>query len=173
MTGTSTTAPKSQEQENETTQLLSCDKNKLNQGKEKDMLGEPTSSSVEDAQENETPRKSIPQMAFIFISIVAIINSLVMILCQILVMINFRDVWLEDVLRVYVIALCLVFVSSELQLEERLPILPAMKHWIVRGFFYTFVAVIGYEGTSSVAQGHIVGLLFKCSAPYDSLNTFT
>ena len=95
------------------------------------------------------PRQSILQVFFHVVRIVAVMDSLLMTLCQCIVFARDDSAWLQGVLRVYVILFCFLFISSELQLEDKIGCIPAARNWMSRGFLYSFIAVIGYEGTSN------------------------
>lgn len=76
-----------------------------------------------------------------------------MALCQLMIFSRAEDTaWLQKVLRAYQILFCAIFVSSEFRLENKLKFLPALQNWVTRGFLYTFVSVIGYEGESLQIQ---------------------
>ena len=52
---------------------------------------------------------------------------------------------IQDVLRVYTLLFCVMFILSELRFEQFLKLVPPLKNWFYRGFLYSFVGVIGVE----------------------------
>ena len=96
------------------------------------------------------PRQSMLQVFFHLVRFVAVLDSLVMIICQCIIFARDDGAWLEDILRIYVLFFCCLFISSELQLEDKIRCLPAVKSWVHRGFFYTFLAVIAYQESTTL-----------------------
>lgn len=94
------------------------------------------------------PRPSIFQVFLHVVRFIAILDSLVVILCQGVILVTLENTWVTG--PVYMILFCGLFVSSELQLEERIRCLPAIRSWIHRGFFYTFIAVLGYQQSTTL-----------------------
>jgi hypothetical protein len=89
---------------------------------------------------------SVLRIFFGMVRFTAILNSLVTILCQLIVLDGGDAAWLQSILRVYVVLFCLLFISSELQLEDYIFCLPACRSWFSRGALYTFISVICFEG---------------------------
>ncbi len=100
-------------------------------------------------QQYDGPKKSIFHLAFDMVRYVAILASCMMLLMQIIpiVILDTGDITgLQYFVRIYLIIFCVSFVL----LESRIPLLrritfPAHNNWILRGFMYTFIGVIGME----------------------------
>lgn len=100
-------------------------------------------------QQYDGPKKSIFHLAFDMVRYVAILASCMMLLMQIIpiVILDKGEITgLQYFVRIYLIVFCISFIL----LESRIPLLrritfPAHNNWILRGFMYTFIGVIGME----------------------------
>lgn len=100
-------------------------------------------------QQYDGPKKSIFHLAFDMVRYMAILASCMMLLMQIIPIVILDEgeiTGLQYFVRIYLIIFCISFVL----LESRIPLLrritfPAHNNWILRGFMYTFIGVIGME----------------------------
>lgn len=105
--------------------------------------------SKQQQQQYDGPKKSIFHLAFDMVRYMAILASCMMLLMQIIPIVILDEgeiTGLQYFVRIYLIVFCLSFVL----LESRIPLLrritfPAHNNWILRGFMYTFIGVIGME----------------------------
>jgi hypothetical protein len=97
------------------------------------------------------PKKSIPHFLFDIVRYLAIFASVAMLFMQFIPILlldkQHNDLTgLQYFVRIYLIIFCISFIL----LESRIPLLrrlsfPAHENWILRGFMYTFIGVIGME----------------------------
>ena len=105
--------------------------------------------SKQQQQQYDGPKKSIFHLAFDMVRYMAILASCMMLLMQIIPIVILDEgeiTGLQYFVRIYLIIFCISFVL----LESRIPLLrgitfPAHNNWILRGFMYTFIGVIGME----------------------------
>ena len=98
---------------------------------------------------SDGPQKTIPHFLFDIVRYLAIFASGAMLFMQILpIVVLPKDeiTGLQYFVRVYLIIFCASFIL----LESRIPLLrrlsfPAHDNWILRGFMYTFIGIIGME----------------------------
>jgi hypothetical protein len=79
------------------------------------------------------------------ISAFAVLVSAAMLCAQIAAFSLWKSISIEDLLRVYIIAFCGMFILAELKVDAFLRFLPSFNNWVYRGFLYSFVGVIGAE----------------------------
>jgi hypothetical protein len=97
---------------------------------------------------NLPPPKSCLYTVFVIFSALAVLVTGMMVLSQILnvaILESTKGVIIQQILRVYVLVFCTMFILAELQFEQFLRLVPPMKNWIYRGFLYSFVGIIGIE----------------------------
>jgi hypothetical protein len=97
---------------------------------------------------NLPPPRSWVYCLFVIFSSFAVLISGMMALSQIVnlaILSSTRGEIIQDILRVYILLFCAMFILSELQFEQFLKLVPLMKNWIYRGFLYSFVGIIGVE----------------------------
>ena len=98
------------------------------------------------------PKKTICHLSFDIVRYLAIVASCTMLIMQIIPIVILNESGSEGItglqyfVRVYLIIFCVSFVL----LESRIPLLrqlsfPAHDNWILRGFMYTFIGIIGME----------------------------
>ncbi|KAK1734200.1 hypothetical protein QTG54_015203 [Skeletonema marinoi] len=97
-------------------------------------------------QSSDGPQKTVPHFLFDIVRYLAIFASGAMLFMQILpIVVLDKDeiTGLQYFVRVYLIIFCASFIL----LESRIPLLrrPAHDNWILRGFMYTFIGIIGME----------------------------
>lgn len=101
--------------------------------------------------ESDTNGKKGDGCLYVFfhgLRVVAIIVCITQIVSQFLTIMILNEDGFQDVLRVYVVVFCIGFILAELDLyRENLPFLVSWAH---RGFFYTFIGVIGVEEAKTV-----------------------
>mmetsp|Transcript_16334 Transcript_16334/g.35546 ORF Transcript_16334/g.35546 Transcript_16334/m.35546 type:complete len:336 (-) Transcript_16334:1399-2406(-) len=121
----------------------------------------------------ERPQKSIFHLLFDAVRFLAIIASSMMFTMQIipLVILEKESTWLQIALRSYLAIFCFSFVLTESRIPFLERIVSPHNNWILRGFLYSFIGLIGMEqnlavkiediaaGTSSVL-GPDYGTLF-------------
>ena len=93
---------------------------------------------------DDLPARRGLHKAFILYSILAILVSLWMALGQVLGAIVYETPVVGYVLRVYVVAACLLLVLVELEITETART-KFFHHWISRGLVYVFIGVIGMQ----------------------------
>lgn len=91
------------------------------------------------------PPRSCVYSLFVLFSGLAVLVTGMMILSQVLNLALSRGAFIQDILRVYVLILCILFLLSELQFERFLKLVPPLRNWIYRGFLYSLVGIIGVE----------------------------
>lgn len=130
---------------------------KLDWLEEPDMNAPPKKSGAkqgkEDYNENNRmmpPRRNLCHMIFVFISLVAVVSSSCMALSQVLTIAVCEVTRLQLLLRVYIFVFCLIFILTELEVEVMKNV-PTFKNWILRGFVYSFIGVVGVEESYSVS----------------------
>ncbi|EEC49571.1 predicted protein [Phaeodactylum tricornutum CCAP 1055/1] len=89
--------------------------------------------------------QSLGYKIFTVISTVAIIVAVLEILAQSITFAIHGGVFVQHILRFYILFFCILFICAELQLQTVTSYVPFLKSWIYRGFLYTFVGVIGVE----------------------------
>lgn len=95
--------------------------------------------------EEVNPSRSLLHKFFILISIIAAVSALNMAFGQFLGIV-FQNVGpVQYVLRVYVIALCVLVILNELEWTKYARDSKIMHIWITRGLFYAFIGVLGLE----------------------------
>mmetsp|Transcript_21165 Transcript_21165/g.45853 ORF Transcript_21165/g.45853 Transcript_21165/m.45853 type:complete len:336 (-) Transcript_21165:109-1116(-) len=94
------------------------------------------------------PRKSMCHLMFDGLRYLGILASCMMLVVQVVPLVSRLGVeegnWLQMAVRIYLIIFCTVFILLEL----RLPFLQRFftgLNWILRGFLYTFIGLIGME----------------------------
>lgn len=100
-------------------------------------------------QQDHGPQRTIPHLLFDIVRYLAIFASGAMLFQQFLPIIGLDKeemTGLQYFVRVYLILFCISFTL----LESRIPLLkrltfPAHDNWILRGFMYTFIGIIGME----------------------------
>lgn len=100
-------------------------------------------------QKDKGPQRTIPHLLFDIVRYLAIFASGAMLFQQFLPIIGLDKeeiTGLQYFVRVYLIIFCVSFIL----LESRIPLLkrltfPAHDNWILRGFMYTFIGIIGME----------------------------
>ena len=105
--------------------------------------------SKQQQQQYDGPKKSIFHLAFDMVRYMAILASCMMLLMQIIPIVILDEgeiTGLQYFVRIYLIVICVSFVL----VESRIPLLrrrafPAHNNWMLRGFMYTFIGVIGME----------------------------
>mmetsp|Transcript_2130 Transcript_2130/g.3662 ORF Transcript_2130/g.3662 Transcript_2130/m.3662 type:complete len:360 (+) Transcript_2130:83-1162(+) len=105
---------------------------------------------------SDKPKKTIPHFLFDTVRYLAIIASVAMLILQFIPIILLNDkqhnnnnnniTGLQYFVRIYLLLFCTSFIL----LESRIPLLrkcsfPAHENWILRGFMYTFIGIIGME----------------------------
>jgi hypothetical protein len=94
------------------------------------------------------PPRSCLYTVFVIFSALAVLVTGMMVLSQILnvaILKSTKGAIIQQILRVYVLVFCTMFILAELQFEQFLRLVPPMKNWIYRGFLYSFVGIIGIE----------------------------
>mmetsp|Transcript_28615 Transcript_28615/g.44224 ORF Transcript_28615/g.44224 Transcript_28615/m.44224 type:complete len:346 (+) Transcript_28615:65-1102(+) len=112
-------------------------------------IKEDKSKKKKKQQSSHGPQKTIPHFLFDIVRYLAIFASGAMLFMQILpiaVLDKDEITGLQYFVRVYLIIFCASFIL----LESRIPLLrrlsfPAHDNWILRGFMYTFIGIIGME----------------------------
>jgi len=119
------------------------------------------------------PQKTLAHLSFDAIRYLTILASFAMLCMQIipLFILNTNDITgLQYFVRLYLIIFCVSFIllESRIPLLRRLTIFPSYENnWILRGFMYTFIGIIGMEqdvamkvediATSKAATNSILG----------------
>lgn len=125
-------------------------------------------------KKKEGPQKSICHHLFDFVRYLAIIASSMMFTMQMipLVIVGGESTWLQIAVRFYLAIFCLSFVLTESRIPFLQKIVSPHNNWILRGFLYSFIGLIGMEqdlavkveeiaaGTSSYILGPDYGTLF-------------
>lgn len=96
-------------------------------------------------EDYDIPKKSIAYKVFLIVSSIAVLFSGLMTVAQILTFAIMGGNFIQSVLRVYILAFCIMFMFAELQFEFLFKVVPPMRNWIYRGFLYSFVGVVGVE----------------------------
>lgn len=98
-------------------------------------------------KKKEGPQKSICHLLFDIVRYMAIIASCMMFTLQIVPLIYFghESTWLQISVRSYLAIFCLSFILNEVHLPflERFSF--SHNNWILRGFLYSFIGLIGME----------------------------
>eukprot|EP00581_Thalassiosira_minuscula_P016015 CAMPEP_0183722746 /NCGR_PEP_ID=MMETSP0737-20130205/14615_1 /TAXON_ID=385413 /ORGANISM="Thalassiosira miniscula, Strain CCMP1093" /LENGTH=339 /DNA_ID=CAMNT_0025952977 /DNA_START=134 /DNA_END=1153 /DNA_ORIENTATION=- len=109
-------------------------------------------------KKKEGPQKSICHLVFDSVRYLAILASCMMFAMQIvpLIIVGGESTWLQIAVRCYLAIFCLSFVLT----ESRIPILRKLlashnDNWILRGFLYTFIGLIGMEQDLAVKVAEI------------------
>ncbi|KAL3759969.1 hypothetical protein ACHAWU_000592 [Discostella pseudostelligera] len=90
------------------------------------------------------PHKSVCHLIFDVVRYSAIISCFMMFLTQTIPLIIFIDesTWLQIAVRLYLAIFCLIFIL----VEFRTPLFNGIvQNWILRGFLYSFIGLIGME----------------------------
>lgn len=93
------------------------------------------------------PQKSMCHLLFDSVRYLAIIASSMMFMMQFVPLIFFGDqsTWLQIAVRSYVSIFCVSFMLNESRLPIFEKILTPRNNWILRGFLYSFIGLIGME----------------------------
>lgn len=130
-------------------------------------------SSKPKKKRKEGPQKSVCHLLFDVVRYLAIVASCMMFTMQMvpLVILGDTSTWLQIAVRSYLAIFCLSFILTESSIAFLQRIAPPQNNWILRGFLYSFIGLIGMEqdlavkveeiaaGTSSVL-GPDYGTLF-------------
>jgi len=95
--------------------------------------------------ENDRPRKSCLYKMFATFSLFSTIVSLLLLATEIATAFVIQAVFIQYVLRAYIVIFCILFVSAELQIQCFLTRCPAFANWFNRGFLYTLIGVVVME----------------------------
>lgn len=87
---------------------------------------------------------------FMAISSAAVLISGLELLAQVLSLALVGGIFIEHLLRAYMITFSVMFILSELQLDWFVEMVPPFKNWIYRGFLYSFTGVIGIEQSYAI-----------------------
>lgn len=98
-----------------------------------------------DDEANHGPRTSLLYKLFMVISATATLTSSLILVSQVASLIVLQGLFIQHVLRIYLIVFSLMFILAELQVQFFLDRATYFKNWFHRGFLYTFVAVISME----------------------------
>jgi len=104
-------------------------------------------SKKEKGRKKNGPKKSICHLLFDAVRYMAILASCMMFAMQIvpLVILGHESTWLQIAVRLYLAIFCLSFVVTESRIPFLRKISSPHNNWILRGFFYSFVGLIGME----------------------------
>lgn len=107
----------------------------------------------------EGPQKSICHILFDFVRYLAIIASSLMFTMQMvpLVIVGGESTWLQIAVRLYLALFCFSFVLTEARIPFLQKIVSPHNNWIIRGFLYTFIGLIGMEQDLAVRIEEIAG----------------
>ena len=125
----------------------------------------------------EGPQRSIWHVTFDFIRIVAVVANFMMLAQQLLplVLLKEKSTLLQNAVRAYMIIFCVSFIVLELRVPLLRRIAMPNSNWILKGFMYSFIGLIGMEqdlalkvediaaGTSSLLSpdyGTLIATLF-------------
>jgi len=122
------------------------------------------------------PQKSICHLLFDSVRYLAILASSMMLLMQLvpLYILKSESTWLQIAVRSYLAIFCLFFILTESNIPILRDLLSKFAHsnWILRGFLYSFIGLIGIEqnlaikvadiaaGTTNSVLGPTYGTLF-------------
>ncbi|GAX29465.1 hypothetical protein FisN_16Hh093 [Fistulifera solaris] len=87
------------------------------------------------------PRRSCALRSFKILSSFAIAVSAVLLGAQIAAMAVFHFFFMPNVLRLYIVAFCIILILTELRMENLVP--TTYENWVYRGFLYSFIGLIG------------------------------
>ena len=95
----------------------------------------------------EGPQRSIWLVAFDFIRIVAVAANFMMLAQQLLPLVILKETstLLQNAVRAYMIIFCVSFIALELRVPLLSRIAMPSSNWILKGFMYSFIGLIGME----------------------------
>jgi len=106
----------------------------------------------EDTGKSCVPAWNNSPMIFVFISMLALIACICMVIAQILPFFFVKINILQGCLRVYMILFTLVFVLSEIEVRYVAENVTSLQNWVLRGVMYSFIGLIGAEESRSVVE---------------------
>ena len=105
------------------------------------------------------PQKSICHLLFDSVRYLAIIASSMMLLMQLvpLYILKSESTWLQIAVRSYLAIFCLFFILTESNIPILRDLLSKFAHsnWILRGFLYSFIGLIGIEQNLAIKVADI------------------
>uniref|UniRef100_A0A7S2DYH6 Uncharacterized protein n=1 Tax=Helicotheca tamesis TaxID=374047 RepID=A0A7S2DYH6_9STRA len=116
------------------------------------------------------PRRTTCHVLFILVSTATVIASACLAISQ-----AFPDLsvgFLHNVLRVYIFIFCLLFILTELELKWFMDRMPSLQNWILKGWIYSFVGVIGAEEATSVQVQGLMSEKFNSQAAGNAVSIF-
>ncbi|EJK65646.1 hypothetical protein THAOC_13474 [Thalassiosira oceanica] len=95
----------------------------------------------------EGPQRSICHVTFNLIRIVAVVANFMMLAQQLLplVLLKEESTLLQNAVRAYMIIFCVSFIVLELRIPLLSRIAMPNSNWILKGFMYSFIGLIGME----------------------------
>ncbi|GAX26264.1 hypothetical protein FisN_16Lh093 [Fistulifera solaris] len=87
------------------------------------------------------PRRSCALRSFTILSSIAIVVSAVLLGAQMAAMAVFHFLFMPNVLRLYIVAFCIILILTELRIKALVP--TTYDNWVYRGFLYSFIGLIG------------------------------
>jgi hypothetical protein len=100
-------------------------------------------------EEEANPTRASFHKFILFVKVVAGLCALLMLTGQVVGMIFQEISLIQYVLRVYIIALCVLAIFVEMEWTAFARDSKVLQFWITRGLFYVFIGVIGLEENNS------------------------
>ena len=120
-----------------------------------------------DLDEELHPSRKCLHQIFIFISKITTLSAGLMLMGQFIGIYFRQEGPIQYVIRIYVIALCVIVMFNELEFTKMVRESAMLRIWISRGAIYAFIGILGLEETEvSAANSH------KDSAGRDQALTF-
>uniref|UniRef100_A0A7S1ZES8 Uncharacterized protein n=1 Tax=Ditylum brightwellii TaxID=49249 RepID=A0A7S1ZES8_9STRA len=121
------------------------------------------------------PRRTNCHVVFILVSTATVIASTCLAISQAIPVLSVGI--LHNILRIYIFIFCFIFILTELELKWFEEKIPSLQNWMLRGWIYSFVGIIGAEEATSVqvqglmsekfqsvAAGHVVSIFLRVSS---------